>query len=125
MGAIRSGRDSAGSELSMATKDYSGSNVASGSKRTIEVSGNSLGQTAIRLPSPADAAKHKLTAVRSGGLLAIGIGVMSLAINYYDLKTGHYWTSLGVEPMMILAGVAAFLFPGKLRDLEGSRNLEI
>jgi hypothetical protein len=60
-----------------------------------------------------------------GGVLAIGIGMMSLVVNYYDLKTGHYWTSLGVEPMMILAGVTAILFPGKLRDLEGSRNLEL
>jgi hypothetical protein len=119
------GRTPRGSELSMETKDYSGSIVASGSKRTIEVSGNSLGRTAIRLASPAEAAKPKLTEVRLGGLLAIGIGMMSLVVNYYDLKTGHYWTSLGVEPMMIMAGVAAILFPGKLRDLKGSRNLEL
>ena len=61
-------------------------------------SGNSLGRTTIRLASPAAAAKRKLTEVRLGGLLAIGIGMMSLVVNYYDLKTGHYWTSLGVEP---------------------------
>jgi hypothetical protein len=49
--------------------------------------------------------------IRIGGAACLLFGILSLVLNYYDLKKGQYWTSLGTEPFFILVGLAGFGFP--------------
>ncbi len=49
--------------------------------------------------------------MRIGGVAALCFGILSLVLNYYDLKKGQYWTSLGMEPFFILVGLAGVTFP--------------
>jgi hypothetical protein len=63
--------------------------------------------------------------VRISGAAAMLFGIMSLVFNYYDLKNGRYWTSLGTEPFFILVGLAGLCFPRTLRSWKAKNSKPI
>ena len=150
----------------MFKRDYAGSILVNGISRKIDVSGNAMNRTTIRLDGVTVYDKTSLwgnrpiqfvaipgrravlrwqpdvgrlecevtvdgktsrvprtgnvepmsleNQSRVAGAGALCFGILSLLLNYYDLKKGQYWTSLGTEPFFILAGLSGVLFPRTL-----------
>ena len=162
----------------MLQNDFAGTVVVNGSERRLEVSGNPLGRTIVRLDGitiydkkpfiqketidfnivpgkpaslrwqqvsvagyecdvtvdgrvatlpkirrdgttikPVGAKQRQNFQVQAAGFAFLGLGVMSLVLNYFDLQRGYYWTTLGMEPLAICLGIFLIVKPDvKLSD---------
>ena len=66
---------------------------------------------------PVGQEKRREFEVWMAGAALIVFGIVSLVMNYYDLKTGHYWTTLGSEPIALVAGATVCIRPSAYQGL--------